>query len=91
MAAGPEETPKAFPQTSPQDLYPTSDIRFVLIEIGKLTTKVDRLIDDVKSQGDKIDTVRNQISFVRGALWVIGGIITVGGIAATIYLRSLSH
>src|SRR5207253_10278462 len=34
--------------------------------VSSLGTKVDRLIDDVGKQGDKIDTIRNQISFVKG-------------------------
>jgi len=37
-----------------------SDIRFVIHEVGKLTSKVDRLIDDVGKQGGKDDAVRHQ-------------------------------
>ncbi len=73
------------PTSPPQDLYAMSDIRFVMLEIGKLTTKVDRLISDVGSHGEKIDAVRHQVSFVRGALYVIGAIIAVIGVGIAWY------
>ena len=85
--AGSEESPKSFPQTTPPDLYATSDIRFVMLELGKLTAKVDRLIDDVRSQGEKLDQVRQQISFVRGAMWIIGGLIAAAVAVGSWYLR----
>lgn len=51
----PSETPAEFPSVPPtRDLYPTSDIRFVMLEIGKLTSSVDRLIADVQTQSQKI-------------------------------------
>lgn len=68
-----------------QELYATSDIRFVMNEIGKLTAKVDRLIGDVEKHGDKIDSVRHQVTFVKGALWVIGFIILGVAAVATWY------
>jgi hypothetical protein len=77
--------------TGAQDLYPTSDIRFVIHEIGKLTAKVDRLIDDVAKHGDKIDAVRHQVTFVKGALWVIGfAMLLFGGIATWVFTGKLS-
>jgi hypothetical protein len=72
--------------TGTQDLYPTSDIRFVIHEIGKLTSKVDRLIDDVGKHGEKIDAVRHQVTFVKGALWVIAFLIGAAGVIATWYI-----
>jgi hypothetical protein len=74
--------------TGAQDLHPTSDIRFVIHEIGKLTTKVDRLIEDVDKHGDKIDAVRHQVSFVKGAFWVFSGLIAIATIGLTIFLRT---
>jgi hypothetical protein len=74
-----------------RDLYDVSDIRFVMRELGVLSTKVDRLIDDVGKQGEKIDTVRNQISFVRGAVWVIGGLLALVMVGVAIYVRLQSH
>jgi hypothetical protein len=77
--------------TSPQDLHPTSDIRFVIHEIGKLTAKVDRLIADVDKHGEKIDAVRHQVTFVKGALWIIGfAIVLIGGIATWLFTGKLS-
>jgi hypothetical protein len=76
---------------TPQDLYATSDIRFVMLELGKLGTKVDRLISDVEAQSTKIDAVRHQISFVKGALWTVGAFVAIGMTVATIYLRTIVH
>lgn len=73
--------PEDFPQVPPRELYPVSDIRFVMVELGKLGTKVDRLLDDVKSHGDKIDALRHQVTFVKGAIWVIGGVVAILGVA----------
>jgi hypothetical protein len=52
-----------------------------------LGTKVDRLIEDVKDHGGKIDGLRHQVSFVRGALYVIAGVIVILGIAAGWYFN----
>ena len=69
----------------PPDLYATSDIRFVMLKIGELMTKVDTLISDVEKHGDKIDQVRHQISFVKGALWVLGGVVAAISLAVIWY------
>jgi hypothetical protein len=57
--------------------------------VSTLVAKVDRLIEDVGKQDEKLDTVRGQITFVKGALWVIGilWIIAVAGIP--FYLKVL--
>jgi hypothetical protein len=52
-----------------------------------LTAKVDRRIGDVEKHGTKIDDVRHQISFAKGALWVLGGVISIALAAVGIYLR----
>jgi len=59
--------------------------------VSSLGTKVDRLIEDASKHGEKIDTIRNQISFVRGATWVIGGLLAILIALATIYVRSQAH
>ena len=69
-----------------RDLYPTMDARFVLVEIGKLGSKVDRLIDDVKSSSDRLDAVRHQITFVKGAMWVLGAVVTIITVGALWYV-----
>jgi hypothetical protein len=62
-----------------------------MIELGKVSVKVDRLIHDVDKQGTKIDAVQHQISFVKGALWVVGGLIAIAATVITLYLRSVAH
>jgi hypothetical protein len=68
--------PEDFPQTSPRDLHPTSDIRFVMIEVAKLSTLVERLIKDVGAQEGKIDALRHQATYIKGGLAV--AIIALG-------------
>ena len=79
MAKPPIEAPKEpedFPQTTPRDLHPTSDIRFVMIELAKLSALVDRLIKDVGSQEDKIDALRHQATYIKGGLAV--AVVAIG-------------
>jgi hypothetical protein len=75
-----------FPEVTPRNLHDTSDIRFVMIEIGKLTTgmegltkSIDKLVEKVEKQGDKIEDLRRSVSFVRGIVWAFGilGILVV--------------
>ena len=69
--ASQDTSPQDFPQTTPRDLHQTSDIRFVMLSIGELTTKVDALVKAVDSHGDKIDDLRLKVSFVKGAVLAI--------------------
>ena len=46
-----------------------------MLEMGKFTAKIERLISDVDDQSTKLDDVRQSISFVKGALWVIGFLV----------------
>jgi len=85
--AAQDSTPSDFPQVTPPDLYATSDIRFVMLEIGKLGTKVDRLIDDVKDHGGKIDDIRSQASFIKGAIAASTAFITITVGLATFFLN----
>lgn len=57
--------------------------------VAALATKIDRLIEDIGKLSEKSDTVRNQISFVRGAIWVIGGLmaIAIAGTALYVWLK----
>jgi phage-related minor tail protein len=88
-----EGPPTQFASTTPPQT-PMMDHSFTLQAImdlkgavSSLVAKVDRLIQDVGKQDSKIDTVRHQISFVRGAIWVIGGLLAVALAAAAIYVR----
>jgi hypothetical protein len=69
--------PSDFPASPPRDLHPTTDIRFVIHELGKLTALVDRLIGDVKTHSEKIGEVKDAITFVKGAIWVVGVVVVV--------------
>jgi uncharacterized protein YoxC len=50
-----------------------------MLEIGKLTSKVDRLVDDVKSQSAKVDSLRMTIAWVGGGaaalIFIIGLVV----------------
>lgn len=72
--------PRQFPSVPPQDLYPTSDIRFVMVELGKVSTKLDRLIEDVEKHGGKIGAVEKTIDRVwTGA--IVAGVVVSASIA----------
>jgi hypothetical protein len=85
------------PPTTPgegQVAFGTGDHSFTLQAIlqmqttlGGLSTKVERLISDVAGAGTKLDTVCHQVTFVKGALWVIGGVIALAGILVGLYLH----
>lgn len=100
----PTDTPPTeFAQTSPRELYPVADIRFVITEVSKLTTQVERLIsdvkdlnakvnpgqierlvEDVKTVSAKVDEVQHTVSYMKGALKVVGifagGVIAIAGL-----------
>ena len=44
--------------------------------VGGLTTKVDRLVDDVKDQGVHIERLSRQATFLKG--WIAGAVVIVG-------------
>ena len=46
-----DENPAEFPQTTPRDLHDTSDIRFVMRDMGTLTERIDGLIKSVEKIG----------------------------------------
>ncbi len=48
-----------------------------MLEIGKLTAKVDRLVDDVKGQGTKLDKLRLTVAWVGGAAAVVVFLLTI--------------
>lgn len=79
-----QETPSEFPVTTPRDLHATSDIRFVMHEVGRLSANVERLIADVQSQGTKLDELRHQATFIKG-----GMAVAVALIGAFIWIASI--
>ncbi|WP_166141485.1 hypothetical protein [Methylosinus sp. RM1] len=71
-------TPKEYPQTNPPiELYPTSDIRFVILEIGKLSTKVERLVEDVNKSSEKIGDLSKKMAMFETAAKTIAGAIGI--------------
>ena len=60
-----------------RDLHPTMDARFVLTEVSKLSTLVERLIADVKDQGEKIDDLRHQVTWAKAIIGIVGGLLTL--------------
>ncbi len=55
-----------------------ADLRFVLLEIGKLSSNVERLLAEVKFIGEKVDGLRHQVAFVRGVLYLVSGVLAAG-------------
>jgi hypothetical protein len=75
--------PAALPQISPQFAQPGHDFTLQAViemhrSIGELSAKTDRLIADVKSQGEKIDSVRLRLAWVAGGAAVVGFLVAVG-------------
>ena len=86
------DIPREFPSVpAPPAMLDHSFTLQAIMELQKLVAeigaKTDRLIKDVEGYGNKIDAVRQQISFVKGALWVIGSLVVVAVSAIAIYLR----
>jgi len=68
-------TPQRFPETTPAT--PADYTQFTLTTVmelqkavGGLTHAVEGLSKQSDEQGKKIDEIRHQVSFVKGALWV---------------------
>lgn len=59
--------------------------------VSEIGAKTDRLITDVGKQNEKIDAVRGQINFFRGAAWIIGGLLAaVLAVGVAIYNKAPS-
>lgn len=85
--------PRDFPSVPPPTSSGAED-RFtlrLLVElkgaVAELSAKTDRLVKDVESQSSKLDGVRQQIAFVKGAVWVIGALVMFLIAAVGLYLR----
>lgn len=74
--------PEQIANVSPQNLYPTSDIRFVMMELGGLKKSVERLIDDVKDHGKEVTAATKSIDRFRI-------IIITAGVCLGIFLPTL--
>ena len=54
----------------PLDLYPTSDIRFVLVELGKIGSKIDNQAEDLKKQTAKLEVIERAVDRVKTGAFV---------------------
>jgi hypothetical protein len=89
------DTPQEFAQVAPRDLHPVADIRLVITDVAKLTERIDNLIErvgDLKADGketrDRLFSIEKSISFVKGAMWVLGGLFTIALVVIGVLLRS---
>ena len=55
-----------------QELHPTSDIRFVIREVGELSAKVERLITDIGDQMKRLGTIERAIDRFKTTAIVTG-------------------
>jgi hypothetical protein len=75
--------PKSFPATTPPSYsQPGHDFTLQAVmemqkNVGELVARTDRLISDVKSQGDKIDNLRIRFAWVTGGAVVVGALISI--------------
>jgi hypothetical protein len=74
--------PKSFPEVSPRFAQPTHDFTLQAVmemkeSLGQLSAKTDRLISDVKSQGEKIESMRHKFSWVAGGAAVVGFLFAI--------------
>ena len=86
----PEPPPQRFATTPPppQALDSLTQQIYVLsASVSALEAKLARVIDDAADHENQIDTIRNQVSFVRGVVWVIGALIAVALVVAGIYFK----
>jgi hypothetical protein len=68
-------------QVTPRDLYPTSDIRFVLVELGKINSEIKNLVEETKKHTTKFDEVGGKIHNLEK---VIHGFYVAGAVLAVV-------
>jgi hypothetical protein len=74
---GESSPPRSFAEVNPRFPQPTHDFTLQAVmemkeSVGQLSAKTDRLIADVKSQGEKVDAIRTKLTLVAGGAAVIG-------------------
>ena len=82
-----ESVPTNFAETNPRQVQHGHDFTLQVVmemqrSIGELASKTDRLISDVKSQGDKLDVIRHRFSWLAGIGATVGFLIALGLAAA---------
>ena len=58
--------------------------------LAELGAKTERLIKDVESQNGKLDAVRHQVTYAKGALVILAAILGIGITVATAYVRNIT-
>mgnify|MGYP000435986039 CR=1 FL=1 len=78
-------TPKEFANVTPdvRELYPTSDIRFVMRDVGSLSSDVKALQKSVDQLDQNDRRLQNIINQIKGGL-IVGGVI--GGLALSFFV-----
>lgn len=77
---GDEAPPRSYPQTPPpQDLYATSDIRFVMLEIGKFGAQIEMMRTDLAAQKNVTATLVTTVDRFRTGAMVAAVILAVAG------------
>jgi hypothetical protein len=99
MARAPKNeqgSPTEEPRGPPRDLHPIADIRFVITELATLGQKIENLaekISEMKSEQkdgrDRLHSIEKGVAFVKGALWVFGGIFAIMLVILGVLLRKL--
>ncbi len=78
---------------------PLMDMNSILLQsimetqkaVAEIGAKTDRLIADVGKQSEKIEGIRGQINFFKGAAWIIGGILAAAlALGVAVYNKSAS-
>jgi hypothetical protein len=74
------EVPRSLPNVAPPaDLYPTSDIRFVLVELGKISGKIDALSTKTEKLSSSVAVLEKVVDRAKTALYVGFTIIAMVG------------
>jgi hypothetical protein len=80
--------------TPGRDARPALDTHFLLLEVGKLLHSSERLVKDIEKIDKKLDSMDDDISelkhsssFLKGAMWVIGGLVVLSGILIAAYVN----
>ena len=71
MSSSRSEPPGEMPQVPPRDLHPTSDIRFVIHELGKLTAEVRQSSERLEKLADKVEGLDRTVDRFRVTFKVV--------------------
>jgi hypothetical protein len=85
-AAVPDDETRSVALAQSDDAFVRQAMLQMQRELGAIGAKLDRVISDVEDHGakiddvrEKIDDLRHKVSFVRGGIWVLGGLAVMVG------------